>query len=431
MLHDNLAVNEKGHLTICGADTVELAEKYGTPLYVIDEEKIREKCRAYRDSMEKFFGGNSRPMYASKALCFKKIYNVISSEGMCADVVSMGEIYTALSGGMSPENLFFHGNNKTADEISYAMDNHVGYFIADNYEELDRIDRMAGERGMKQKILLRITLGIDSHTLEAINTGKVDCQFGVPVPTGQAAEFVGYALEKQNIELCGYHSHIGSQVFDPEPFKLAMEMLVEFIFEMRSKYGYTAKMLDIGGGLAVRYIESDPVIDIPYCIEKMAGYVKEKCRELSVPMPDVLMEPGRSIVADAGLTLYSVGSIKTINGHRSYVTIDGGMTDNPRYALYKSDYTVLVANRAEEPGTGEYTVAGRCCESGALIQENVFLPSPEAGDILAVLVTGAYNFSMASNYNRVCRPAVVMVNKDGDYLAVRRETVEDLTACDL
>lgn len=431
MLHTNLSVNEKGHLAIAGTDAVSLAEKYGTPLYVLDEDRVRANARIYVDSMRKYFGEGSRPLYASKALSFRGIYKIAAEEGMCVDIVSPGELYTALSAGFPAKDMFFHGNNKTDADIRYAMDNGIGYFIVDNAEELNAIEDYAALCGATQDILLRVTPGIDPHTFEAVNTGKVDCQFGFSIETGQARAFVGEILKKKHIRLRGFHCHIGSQIFDQVPFCDAADIMIRFLAEMKKQYGLLTEILNLGGGFGVRYVDSDPVIDIAENIRLVASHINARCIELGVAHPVILMEPGRSIVADAGVTLYSVGSVKTIDGYRSYVSIDGGMSDNPRYALYKSQYTVLLANRANENADFLCTVAGRCCESGALIQENVLLPRPVRGDILAVLVTGAYNYSMASNYNRICRPPIVMLSHGEDRIAVRRETFEDLTACDL
>ena len=431
MLYDNLSVNEKGRLTIGGLDTADLADRFGAPLYVLDEDRVRANCRTYVKALADHMPAGSYPLFAGKALCFKGLYPVLESEGMGADVVSPGEIFTALAGGFPAERLYFHGNNKTDADIAYALESGVGTFIVDNHNELDTLDRLAGDFGKKQKVLLRVTPGIDPQTLQAINTGRIDCQFGVPIETGQAARFVAAATEKKNLDVLGFHSHIGSQIFEAEPFCDAVDILLAFAQKMREDLGFTVRVLNLGGGFGVRYQESDPVVDIAGNIQKLSEHLKNGCAALDYPVPQVLLEPGRSIVADACLTLYRAGGVKTIEGYRSYVTVDGGMTDNPRYALYRSPYTVLPAGRMNDKADFLCTVAGRCCESGDLIQENVLLPEPRRGDLIAVLTTGAYNFSMASNYNRLCRPALVMV-KDGEArLAVRRQTFEDLTACDL
>ena len=307
----------------------------------------------------------------------------------------------------------------------------MGCFIVDNHQELARLDEAAGARGIRQRVLLRVTPGIDPHTLQAINTGRIDCQFGVPIETGQAARFVADALSRKNLIVEGFHSHIGSQIFEAEPFCDAVDILLDFAQAMREAHGFVAETLNLGGGFGVRYLESDPVVDIPGNIRALAQHLRQGCAEKDYPVPKVLLEPGRSIVANAGLTLYRVGGIKTIEGYRSYVTVNGGMTDNPRYALYKAPYTVVPASRMNDARDFTCTVAGRCCESGDLIQENIQLPEMRRDDLLAVLTTGAYNFTMASNYNRLCRPALVMVRNGKARLAVRRQTFADLVACDL
>lgn len=431
MLYDNLGTNDRGHLTIGGVDTVQLAEEFGAPLYVLDEDQVRANCRTYRQAMARWMPAGSMPLFAGKALCFKGLYPVLEEEGMGADVVSPGEIYTALAGGFPAEKLYFHGNNKTDEDLAYALDNGVGCFIVDNHQELARLNQAAGERGCRQRVLLRVTPGIDPHTLQAINTGRIDCQFGVPIETGQAARFVAEALTMEHLEVEGFHSHIGSQIFEAEPFCDAVDILLDFAQGLRQDLGFVARTFNLGGGFGVRYRESDPVVDIPANIQALSEHLRQGCQEKAYPLPRILLEPGRSIVANAGLTLYQAGGIKTIEGYRSYVTVNGGMTDNPRYALYRSPYTVLPASRMEEPRDFVCTLAGRCCESGDLIQEDILLPRPARGDLLAVLSTGAYNFSMASNYNRLCRPALVMVRSGQARLAVRRQTFADLAACDL
>lgn len=431
MLYKNLSVNEKGHLAFAGQDTVELAAKYGTPAYFLDEATVRENCRKYTDAFRAHFPEGSRPHFASKALCFKGLYTILEGENFGADVVSGGEMMTALAAGFPAEHICFHGTNKTIPEIRLGIEKGVGLFIIDNPTELQRVSAIAGEMGKTQKVLLRLTPGIDPHTFAAVNTGKIDCQFGMAIETGQAKAFVAQALKTENIEIMGYHCHIGSQIFDQVPFVDAARIMMDFAVMIRDEFGYTPAVLNLGGGFGVPYVETDPTVDIPACIALIADELKAICAQRSMPMPAVHMEPGRSIVADACITLYTAGPIKTIDGYRSYVVVDGGMSDNPRYALYGSAYTVVVANKAAAAPEGPITISGRCCESGALIQENVALPHVETGDIIAVLSTGAYNYSMASNYNRICRPPIVILNNGESRLGVRRETWEDMTACDL
>lgn len=433
MLCSNIGINESGHLTFAGEDTVRLAAHYKTPLYLMDEDRIRENCRVYKTAMERAFGAGSFPLYASKAASFKRMYTIMQEEKMAIDVVSAGEIATAKRAGFSMERAFFHGNNKTDADVSYAMAANVGYFVADHEEELEIISREAKSRGIRQKVLLRLTPGIDPHTYEAVATGKVDSKFGVAIETGQADHFVQHALSLPNLRLMGYHCHVGSQVFDEDGsvYHNAAKIMMTFAVEMKKKYGAELQVLDLGGGYGVRYTDADPQVNIPENIEQLAGTIKSLCEELSLPMPAVLLEPGRSIVADAGLTIYTAGSTKSIPGYKNYVPVDGGMTDNPCYALYGSKYTVYLANRANEEANFRCDVVGRCCESGDIIQPNVLLPEPKRGDLIAVCTTGAYNYSMASNYNRIPRPPVVMLSGGKPTLAVRRETVDDLTALDM
>jgi len=430
MICNNITVKD-GTLNFAGVDTTLLAKKYGTPLYVMDEDKIREKCSIYVSAMKDAFGDNALPLYASKAASFKRMYEIVGEEKMGIDVVSSGEIFTALKAGFDLSNAYFHSNNKTDWDIEYAIDNNVGYFVVDNIEEVDAIDIIASSKNKTQKILLRLTPGIDTHTYEAINTGKVDSKFGTAIETGQAIKIVEHTLKKSNIELCGFHCHIGSQVFDSDTFFRGSEIMIEFIAEAKEKLGFVAKQLDLGGGYGVRYVDSDPTIDISDNIHQVAKCIFKKCEELNVEVPKILMEPGRSIVADAGMTLYTVGTVKTIPRYKNYVSIDGGMTDNPRYALYGSQYTAYIANRMDETYDFYCSLVGRCCESGDIIQENIYLPKPKRGDIAAVCTTGAYNFSMASNYNRLPIPAVVMVCGGNDYLAVKRQTLEHMTSNDI
>ncbi len=431
MLHDNLSINESGNLLFAGLDTVELAKKHGTPLMLIDENKIRSNIRLYIDAMSRYFGGESGPLLASKALCFSEIYRIAASESMRTDIVSPGELYVAKNVGFPMERAFFHGNNKTDADILFAIESGIGYFVVDNEEELKEIDKIAGEKGICQKILLRLSPGIDPHTHAKISTGKVDSKFGVAIETGQADDMTALALSLKNISLEGFHCHIGSQIFECEPFTDAADIMLSYVAHIKEKLGLEAKIVNLGGGFGVRYVDSDPYIDIEENIKAIASHIDEKCKTLSINKPTILMEPGRSIVANAGITLYSVGGVKNITGYKSYVSIDGGMTDNPRYALYGSAYTFLIANKAGEEKSLKCSIAGRCCESGDLLAEDVLLQKAERGDVLATLVTGAYNYSMASNYNKIPRPPIVVVKDGKDRIAVKRETYADLIRLDV
>ncbi|MBO5203072.1 MAG: diaminopimelate decarboxylase [Clostridia bacterium] len=431
ILYDHIDTNEKGHLTIGGMDTVELAKKHGTPLYVLDENVIRRQCRIYRDAATRYFGEGALPLYASKALCFTAIYKIAAEEGMGIDCVSGGELYTAKRAGFPAERIYFHGNNKTDKDISDAMDMGVGTFVVDNTDELSAVSAEAVRRGITQRILLRITPGIDPHTHRAIITGNVDSKFGNAIVTGQAMDIVKKAIAAEGVSLAGLHCHIGSQIFDIEPFADAAKIMTEFISQIKAECGYIIRELNLGGGLGVRYTEYDREVDYASAIRDIAAVVTSLCEKNGIQMPRVILEPGRSLVAASGITLYTVGGVKEIPGFKNYISVDGGMPDNPRYALYQSQYTALIANRATEPRDFRATLAGRCCESGDLLGEDMDIQRPCRGDTLAVLVTGAYNYSMASNYNRLPRPAVVMVRDGEDRVAVKRETYEDLVRNDV
>ena len=431
LVSKNLAVNEQGHLTVGGMDTVELAKEYGTPLYIMDEGLIREHCRSFRESMDKYYGGQGLVCYASKAFCCKAMCRIMLEEGLGLDVVSEGELYTALSVGFPPEKLCFHGNNKTDHELSYALENGVGRIIVDNIYELERLDRLAEKTGRTANIMYRIKPGIDAHTHNFIMTGQIDSKFGLALETGEAYEAVKKAIECSHINLVGLHCHIGSQIFDIDPFVKAAEVMLTFIAKIKDELGFEVKELNLGGGFGIRYTEEDAPVGYDKYMEKVSEKVKEVCAEKNVKLPFILIEPGRSIAAPAGITLYTVGGRKEIPNIRTYVSVDGGMGDNPRYALYQSKYDVEVANKANLPKTETVTVAGKCCETGDLIGEGMPIQPVEPGDILAVLATGAYNYSMSSNYNRIPKPPVVMIRDGKSRVVVKRETFEDIVRNDI
>ncbi len=431
MLQSNHTVNEAGHFSVAGVDTVKLAEKYGTPLYVLDEELIRTQMRRYVSAMKEYLPAGSKPFLASKALSCREIYRIACAEGMGTDIVSSGELYTALSVGFEAENMCFHGSAKTMAEIRYGMESGVGHFVVDNPDELERISKAAVELGVSQRVLLRLTPGIDPHTFEAVNTGKADSKFGMSIETGQAMEITHQALEMPGVVVDGFHCHIGSQIGEATPFLDAVDIMMDFMAKVRGELGFTASVLNLGGGPAVSYGEGEPDADIEGQICAIGEHLEARCKAYDYPLPAVWLEPGRSIVGAAGVTLYTVQNVKTIPGYKNYIAIDGGMTDNPRYALYGARHPALIANRASEPMDFVADLAGRCCESGDLLGEAVSIQIPQTGDTVAVLVTGAYNYSMASNYNRVPRPPIVMLREGEDRLVVRRETFEDLVACDL
>ena len=430
MLSDNISRAPDGSLRFAGQSVSELAARYGTPLYLMDEARIRHNCRMYTETFRECFGENALPLYAGKAASFRAVCRIAGEEGMGIDAVSPGEIHTALSAGFPAEKIFFHGDGKTDDDIRYGVEQRVGYFIVDNPDELQQLAKEAERQGVVQKVLLRVTPGIDPHTYKAINTGTVDVKFGVPMETGQAYAFVQDALCLPSLSVRGLHCHVGSEVFDETVFEDTIDVMTAFMAQLYNGFGYVTEMLNVGGGYGVRYLDTDKTIDIPARIRVVADRLKQRTEELGLKFPFFLMEPGRSIVADAGMTVYTVSSVKRIPGYKYYVVIDGGMTDNPRYPLYNAPYTVLHADR-EAQFYAVYDLAGRCCESGDIIQPAVKLPiDTKRGDHIAVCTTGAYNYSMASNYNRLGRPPVVMLSKSGSYVAVRRETLEDLIALD-
>lgn len=430
-VNDCLNVNSKGHLTIGGCDTVELAQEYGTPLYVIDENVVRENIRSYVRSFKKYYDGNGMPLYASKTLSCKAICRIAKEEGIGLDVVSGGEIYTALQAGFPMEKVHFHGNNKTAEELKFAIDSKVGKFVVDNLYELDLLNSVAEEKGVKVDISFRIKPGVDAHTHDFIMTGQIDSKFGFALETGEAFDAVKKTLEYKNVCLKQLHCHIGSQIFDIEPFVTAAEIMLDFMNEIKTKLGITIGELNLGGGFGIKYTENDEPVPYENYMEKVSVAVKAKAKEYGLDVPYIFIEPGRSVVGEAGITLYTVGSKKVIPNVRTYVSVDGGMTDNIRYALYQSEYTVVNASKASNEATETITVAGKCCESGDLIQENTKVAEVEVGDKLAVLSTGAYNYSMASNYNRIPKPAMVMVNNGESRVIIRRETYEDIVKNDI
>ena len=429
---ENISRSESGELCFAGMPLTPLAKKYGTPLYLYDEERVRERCRTYLEAVRASFDGKAKVLYASKAASFKRLYEIMREEGMGIDVVSCGEIHTALKAGFPLDKAYFHSNNKTDADIEYAIDRGVGYFVADNEEELYAIERIASAKEKRQRVLLRLTPGIDPHTYDAVATGKVDSKFGSAIETGQAEEITRLALSLSHIELRGFHCHVGSQVFDSDVYMRAAAVMLDFVAHVYEKLGYMADELDIGGGYGVRYVSEQPEIDIAANIREVAEFMKEHAATLGIALPEIAFEPGRSIVADAGLTVYTVGTVKRIPGYKSYVSVDGGMTDNPRFALYGSPYTILTVDSFDGEECEKVSVVGRCCESGDILQENVDIPKNiSRGDLIACLTTGAYHYSMASNYNRIPRPPVVMLNGGDSYIAVRRETPEDITSLDV
>ena len=430
-VNDCLNVNEKGHLTIGGCDTLELAKEFGTPLYVMDENTIRNTCKSYVNSIKTHYDGKGLPMYASKALSCKALVQLADSENMGLDVVSGGEIYTAMKANFPPEKIQFHGNNKTEAELRMALDYNIGKIIVDNLYELELLNKIANEKNKVVKISMRIKPGIDAHTHNFIMTGQIDSKFGFALETGEAMAAVKESLKLSNVDLTELHCHIGSQIFDIDPFVKAAEVMMDFIGQIKRETGHLVTELNLGGGYGIKYTENDNPVPYDNYMAAVSKAVKAKAAENDIPVPFIYMEPGRSVVGEAGITLYTVGGRKEIPNIRTYVSVDGGMTDNIRYALYESEYTVVNAGKADQEPNEKVTVAGKCCESGDLIQKDAPVADVQVGDTLAVLSTGAYNYSMASNYNRNPRPAIVMVKDGKARLIVKRESYDDLVANDL
>lgn len=429
---NNISSNSKNHLTIGGLDAVDLAAQFGTPLYVMDENLIRSIMQQYKQSVDKFYNGNGLICFASKAFSCKEIYRIAKSEGLGADVVSGGELYTAVSAGFDPANLVFHGNNKSNKELEYALEQNVGRIVVDNIEELERLSAIAKKMNKTPSIMFRIKPGIDAHTHSFVMTGQIDSKYGFALETGEAMAAVKTALKTDCVKLVGVHCHIGSQIHELEPFVAAAKVMMDFIAAVKNETGFEINELNLGGGYGIRYTDEDDRIEYPKYMEEVSAAIHAKAQEHNIKLPFILMEPGRSIVGEAGTTLYTVGAVKEIPGIRTYVSIDGGMFDNPRYILYQSKYDFVLASNTAAPADKKITVAGKCCESGDLLGEGVSFPScVKGGDIMAVLSTGAYNYSMASNYNRNPVPPVVMVKDGNARIVVKGQTYEDLARNDI
>lgn len=429
-LHGTTRINDFNHLEIGGCDTVELAKEFGTPLYIMDETLIRENCRNYYQSfVEKY--NNTQVIYASKTFSNIAMYKIIEEEGLGLDVVSGGELYTAIQAKFPMDKVYFHGNNKTPDEIKLALEAKIGRFVVDNQYEMELINKIASELNTKANILLRITPGIEAHTHDYIKTGQIDSKFGMVLSNGQAMEGIQKALEKENLVFKGLHCHIGSQIFELASYQGAAEVMMEFVKEVTLKTGLKVEELNLGGGFGIYYTEADEPASVSKYADLVMTTVKEKSEEYGLILPKVIVEPGRSIAGPAGTTIYTIGSIKNIPGVRTYVAVDGGMTDNPRPALYQSKYEALLANKANDSEEEVVSIAGKCCESGDMLIWDLALPRVESGDILAVSATGAYNYSMANNYNRIAKPAVVLVKDGNADIIVKRETHEDIVRNDV
>lgn len=419
--------NVNGELHIGGLAARQLAEEYGTPLFVLDEEHIRQNCRQYRKSL--CSGNHNRVAYAGKAMLTVALCQLIEEEGLYLDVVSGGELYTALKADFPAERIYFHGNNKSLGELNMALDAGVGTIVVDNLHELTLLDRLTRERRQKTAVLLRVALGVDAATHKYIQTGQHDSKFGFAINSDELAYAVRFVLSHDFLDLHGYHSHIGSQIQALSGFAQAVDVMYNLVEKHMATFGFTPRQLNLGGGLGIRYTQDEPLSPIDDLVSVVSKYAAGHNERLGIS-PVLVLEPGRSIIGSAGTTLYSVGAVKEIKGIRTFVSVDGGMTDNPRPALYSARYECEIVDKLDASKTSVYSIAGKCCESGDMLIWDVELPPVAAGDVLAVFATGAYNFSMASNYNRLPRPAVVMVKDGESRVIVERETYADIVRRD-
>lgn len=433
MLLGTQKINSAGHLEIGGCDTIELAEQFGTPLYVMDEDYIRGNCRRFLKAFREGYG-DAEVAFAGKAFITAAMCRIADSEGLYLDVASAGELHTARVAGFPMEKIVFHGSNKSVDELQMAIDQGVGRVQVDNFLELARLDELARASKKRIGVMLRLTPGIDPHTHRLIRTGQEDTKFGFNVKDGSAMEAVRQALECTNIEIRGLHCHVGSQLFETSAHEQAIKIMVTFMQDAKDELGYQCGELNLGGGLGIRYISSHKPPTIEEFAERLISTVKKEIAKHKIASPKLFVEPGRSIVGEAGTTLYKIGAIKDVHikedpGVRRYVSVDGGLSDNPRPALYEAVYESVVANRPEAQADTLVTIVGKHCETDTLITDTM-IANPSAGDILAVYSTGAYNYAMASNYNRLAHPAVVLVSDGEADVIVRRETIEDLVSHD-
>lgn len=423
-----LKTNEKGNLEIGGCDTLELADKYGTPLYVVDEATLRGIAREYKKAFSKL--DNVNMMFASKALMTSAVAKILSDEGFGFDVVSGGEIYTVKNAGVDMKNTTFNGNNKTVDELNMALDAGVGHISVDNFLELALLNEIAKSKNIVQKILLRITPGIECHTHEYIQTGHLDSKFGFDLT--QLDEALELILEEyKNLELTGLHAHIGSQIFETQVYYDEIGVILKEIKRIKDKFGIELREINAGGGLGVTYTDEDCPPSVETIANTIIDSIEKHCTELGLQKPVLYIEPGRSIVATAGVSLYTVGSYKQVPNGRKYIAVDGGMADNPRPSMYGAKYYAQIANKKDEENYEKVTVAGRFCESGDILIKDIELNSPQAGDVLCVYNTGAYGYSMSSNYNCVLKPAMVLVNSSQSDIIVKRQTYAQLIQNDV
>ena len=424
-LPNSSRVNAAGHLEVAGCDVVELAREYGTPLFIYDEQQIRERCQEYRLAFSSRTN-DFEIVYASKAFTCLAMCQLLAEENMSLDVASGGELFIALKTWFPPEHMYMHGNANSRDELQRAVSSKIGYIVADSLDELSIANGLAGEQGRKQPVLLRITPGIEAHTHEFIQTGKLNSKFGFCLAEGKAEEAVRHALGSSNLELVGFHCHIGSQIFSTEPFRKVIGLMADFMDLCHKKYDFNCSILDVGGGLGATYTAEDTPASVDDLAEVIVGSLRTEMTRVGLPVPHIVVEPGRSIVANAGLTAYTVQAIKTIPSEKTYIAVDGGMSDNLRPMLYQASYEALIADRPDAVPSMTADVAGKHCESGDILVKEARLPEPRPGDVLITPATGAYGYSMSNNYNGQPRPAVLFVKEGTARVVIKRETYEDL-----
>ncbi|WP_394187488.1 diaminopimelate decarboxylase [Paenisporosarcina quisquiliarum] len=429
-LYGTQSINDLGVLQIGQVDTVELAKIYGTPLFVYDTSLIRQRARAFIQTFKKE-NVKAEVAYASKAFSSIAMYQLAAEEKLSLDVVSGGELFTAIRAGFPVERIHFHGNNKSDEEIMFAITSKIGCIVVDNFHEIDRLKAIASEQNVEVRILLRVTPGIEAHTHDYITTGQADSKFGFDLMNGQADQAFQSVKDHSSIHLLGMHCHIGSQIFDTVAFSLAAKKLMNKMKDWHQKDDFICEVLNLGGGFGIRYTEEDDPLEPSVYVEDMIKTIRDELNKVDYPMPEIWIEPGRSLVGDAGTTLYTIGSQKEIPSTRTYLAVDGGMSDNIRPALYQAKYDAAIANNMLSTADTTYTIAGKCCESGDKLIEEINLPKANAGDYLAVFCTGAYGYSMASNYNRLAKPAVVFVENGNHRLVIKRESLEDLIRLDV
>ena len=424
---EGFSLNNSGNLEFDRCEIIKLAQKYKTPCYVFSETIIRKKCRQYISAFTKR-NIEFEILYGSKAFLVKAMAHVLKDEGLSLDVASGGEIYTALSANFPPERIFFHGNNKSKEEIEFALKEKIGTIMVDNENELETIEQIAEKLNVKVKIILRVAPGVDTHTHKHIQTGQIDSKFGISI--NKVSNFMGKVISKKNLIYSGLHFHLGSQIFDLSPYSLAIEEMIKLIRSIKENWNINTPILNLGGGLGVKYLKNDKPPSIEYFINLIIDTLEKEIKKNNLSMPKILIEPGRSIIGEAGITIYKIGTIKEIPGVKKYLIIDGGMTDNPRPILYDAKYEAVLLDKINDTPCEKVTIAGKCCESGDILIKDLNLPKASLGDLLVVFSTGAYHYSMSSNYNGLTKPAVVLVNNGKSGLIVKRETYADIVRND-